>query len=338
MTHHTVQPFNQPHSNLAISRTQRLRLAAMRDPRVYPRHLAPRLREALADSPVVLLHGPRQCGKTTLARMIGDAAGYTYFTFDDAVTLTSAVADPAGFVAELPDRTILDEVQRVPALFSVLKSAVDRHRTPGRFLLTGSANVLLVPKLSDSLAGRMAIVRLHPLAQAELAARRPKFLDALFRGAFKTRTFPRLGRQLADLLVAGGYPAARARSSARRRAEWYRDYIETIVQRDVRDLARISALDALPRLLAYTVIGLVVVLGIGWAAPAVLGAGPMFLALPLNLAICVTLFLVGGWGLGRDIGFEVSLSRERARVAALEKSEPPAVAPTAAAKDAEEPK
>ena len=222
----------------------------MRDPRVYPRHLAPRLREALADSPVVLIHGPRQCGKTTLARTIGDAAGYTYFTFDDAVTLASALADPAGFVAELPDRTILDEVQRVPALFSVLKSAVDRRRTPGRFLLTGSANVLLVPKLSDSLAGRMAIVRLHPLAQAELAAQRPKFLDALFRGAFKTRTFPRLGRQLADLLVAGGYPAARARSSGRRRAEWYRDYIETIVQRDVRDLARISALDALPRLLA----------------------------------------------------------------------------------------
>lgn len=222
----------------------------MRDARVYPRHLVPRLTEALADSPVVLIHGPRQCGKTTLARMIGDSAGYAYFSFDEAVTLAAAVADPAGFVADLPERTILDEVQRAPALFSALKSAVDRHRTPGRFLLTGSANVLLVPKLSDSLAGRMAIVRLHPLAQAELSARRPRLLDSLFRGTFRTRTYPRLGRQLADLIVAGGYPAALARSSWRRRAEWYRDYIETIVQRDVRDLARISALDALPRLLA----------------------------------------------------------------------------------------
>lgn len=222
----------------------------MRDARVYPRHIVPRLREALADSPVVLIHGPRQCGKTTLARTIGGSAGYAYFTFDDGVTLAAAQADPAGFVADLPERTIVDEVQRVPALFSALKSAVDRHRTPGRFLLTGSANVLLVPKLSDSLAGRMAIVRLHPLAQAELAARQPRFLDALFRGTFKTKTSPRLGRRLAEIIVAGGYPAALARPSWRRRAEWYRDYVETLVQRDVRDLARISALDVLPRLLA----------------------------------------------------------------------------------------
>lgn len=216
----------------------------------YPRYVAPRLSEALADTPVVLIHGPRQSGKTTLARELGEPVGYAYFSFDDDVTAEAARTDPLGFVSDLPDHTILDEVQRTPELFTALKSAVDRHRTPGRFLLTGSANVLLVPQLSDSLAGRMEIVRLHPLAQAELVRKRPRFLDALFHGTFETGTLPRLGRELAEKIAAGGYPAALARTSARRRSAWYRDYIETLVQRDVRDLARIRALDAVPRLLA----------------------------------------------------------------------------------------
>jgi len=222
----------------------------MSGPRLYPRFAEARLVEALADTPVVLIHGPRQCGKTTLARMAGDPRGYAYFSFDDDVALAGATADPAGFVADLPERAILDEVQRVPGIFMALKTAVDRHRTPGRFLLTGSANGLLVPKLADSLAGRMEILRLHPLAQAELAGRVPRFLDQLFEGSFKVRTSDRLGAELAERIAAGGYPAALARATARRRAAWYRHYVETMIQRDVRDLARISALDALPRLLA----------------------------------------------------------------------------------------
>lgn len=120
---------------------------AMAEPILYPRFVRRRLEEALE----VLVHGPRQCGKTTLARMVGDAAGYEYITFDDDVQLAAAQADPVGFVAGLAERTVLDEVQRVPTLFLALKSAVDRDRRPGRFILTGSANVLLVPKLADSL-------------------------------------------------------------------------------------------------------------------------------------------------------------------------------------------
>jgi hypothetical protein len=217
---------------------------------LFPRFSETSLVEALADSPVVLLHGPRQCGKTTLTRLVGERRGYAYVTFDDDVARQAADADPAGFVDSLPARVILDEVQRVPALFTALKSTVDRQREAGRFLLTGSANVLLVPRLADSLAGRMEILRLYPLAQTELARRESTFLAALMAGAFKTRRTARLVGELADRVVAGGYPAALARPAGRRRAAWYRDYLDAIVQRDVRDLARISALDTLPRLLA----------------------------------------------------------------------------------------
>lgn len=113
------------------------RIDAMTKPTIFPRFANHRLDEALEDTPVVLVHGPRQCGKTTLARMFGDVAGYEYITFDDDVQLAAAQTDPVGFVADLTDKTILDEVQRVPALFLSLKSAVDRDRRPGRFILTG---------------------------------------------------------------------------------------------------------------------------------------------------------------------------------------------------------
>lgn len=181
---------------------------------------------------------------------MGDEAGYSYISFDDDVLRASVQADTVGFGADLPDKVVLDEVQRVPELFTALKVAVDRDRRPGRYILTGSANVLLLPRLADSLAGRMEILRLHPLAQSELAAKQPDFLDALFGEGFKTNQRARLGKDLAERIAAGGYPAALARPLSRRRVTWYRDYIETLVQRDVRDMARISSLDVLPRLLA----------------------------------------------------------------------------------------
>lgn len=218
--------------------------------RIRPRLVEARLDEALDDSPVVLIHGPRQSGKTTLAQRAGERRGYAYFTFDDDVIRGAAEADPVGFVGDLPARAILDEVQRVPGLFTALKVAVDRDRRPGRFLLSGSANVLLLPKLADSLAGRMEIIRLFPFAQCEVEEKPAAFLDALFAGGFKLRSRERLGPQLVERIVAGGYPAALARKTAHRRTAWYRDYVETIVQRDVRGLARIASLDMLPRLLA----------------------------------------------------------------------------------------
>lgn len=182
--------------------------------------------------------------------MVGDKRGYAYFSFDDDVVRGAAEKDPLGFVSDLPPKAILDEVQHVPQLFRALKNQVDRERVPGRFLLTGSANILLLPRLADSLAGRMAILRLSPLAQSELSRQSVDFISRLFGGRFTMRRFKRLGADLAHRIAAGGYPAALSRMTVRRRVAWYRDYVEAIVQRDVRDLARIGSFDIMPRLLA----------------------------------------------------------------------------------------
>lgn len=222
----------------------------MIDTTVYPRHVERHLVEALADSPAVLIHGPRQCGKTTLARLVGASRGYRYITFDDDVVRDAAWDDPLGFAAGLPERVILDEVQRVPSLFTALKMEIDRRRAPGRFLLTGSTHVLLVPRLSESLAGRLQTLRLHPLAQCELEQQGSDFLDTLFACEFAIERTTRLGERLPERVTAGGYPAALARPPGRRRANWYHGHVDALVQRDVRDLASIRRLEILPRLLA----------------------------------------------------------------------------------------
>ena len=215
---------------------------------VLPRLAQASLQASLTDTPVVLLQGPRQCGKTTLARSVAEPAGFGYLSFDDDNLVRAARADPLGFVTDLPPKMVLDEVQRVPELFSTLKLVVDRDRQPGRFLLTGSADVLLLPRLADSLAGRIEVIRLHPLSQVELRQQSAGFLQQLFRADFGVVAASRLGMALAELLVAGGFPAALTRQPPRRRA-WYQAYVQTLVQRDVRDLARIAALDVVPRLL-----------------------------------------------------------------------------------------
>jgi hypothetical protein len=222
----------------------------MSDPALYPRFAQRKLQEALADTPVVLVHGPRQCGKTTLTRVFGSSHGYAYMSFDDGIIEASAKADPTGFVSELPKKVILDEIQRVPELFAAIKHAVDHDRTPGRFLLTGSSNVLMVPRLSDSLAGRMEILSLLPLSQGELSGTESRFIDQLFDGHFKVHAAARLGQDLAKRIASGGFPAALARSSAPRRTTWYREYLRALVERDIRDLARIASIEILPKLLA----------------------------------------------------------------------------------------
>lgn len=220
----------------------------MSDP-YYPRLLRPRLEEALDDTPVVLIHGPRQCGKTTLTKKVGNERGYRYLSFDDVNLVAAAKADPIGFVDRLDDRVILDEIQRVPELFSSLKLAVDQRRQAGRFLLTGSANVLLIPALADSLAGRMEILNLRPLARCEIEQRPDSLLAQILEDDFSFSGGGKLGGQLAVCVVEGGYPEPLQRGTERRKTLWYRNYVETLVQRDIRELARISNLESIPKIL-----------------------------------------------------------------------------------------
>lgn len=243
-----IESGNWTNENLQLDE-QNLTIGRMMKPDFHPRLVEARLKEALADSPVVLLHGPRQCGKTTLARAIGADGSRRYLTLDDPALLLAVQADPDGFVLDLEGPITIDEVQRIPELFLAIKRSVDLDRSPGRFLLTGSANALFVPTVADSLAGRMAMVRLHPLSEVEIAHRQPTFLDQVFAADFKVTQIERLGPRLADLIVRGGFPEVVRRQSERRRRTWVRDYLDAVVQRDVQDLARIQRLDILPRLL-----------------------------------------------------------------------------------------
>ncbi len=219
---------------------------------MFPRHITPRVLQALGDSPVVLLHGARQTGKTTLARHIASGPHRArYLTLDDATVLAAAQADPVGFVAGLNEPVVIDEVQRAPGLFVAIKAQVDRRRQPGRFLVTGSANVLLVPQLSESLVGRMEVLTLWPLSQGEIEGAREAFVDRLFRPGPLPPVGSAIGQQEAiRRLLAGGYPEAVERALVRRRA-WFGSYLTTVLQRDVRDLSqRIERISELPRLLA----------------------------------------------------------------------------------------
>ncbi|MGH9854196.1 MAG: ATP-binding protein [Blastocatellia bacterium] len=221
---------------------------------MYKRLLRPQLLDALADTPVVFLNGARQTGKSTLVRDLADGAHPArYLTFDDAAVLAAARHDPAGFVAGLEGPVIIDEVQHAPDIFPALKLAVDRDRQPGRFLLTGSANILLLPRVSESLAGRMEILTLWPLSQGEIEGIEENLIDHLFSAQFALpRIAPKDISTRADLLdrvARGGYPEALGRKTEERRRDWFSAYITTILQRDVREMANIEGLTELPRVL-----------------------------------------------------------------------------------------
>jgi predicted AAA+ superfamily ATPase len=214
---------------------------------LFPRFSAACVATALKDTPVVMVNGPRQCGKTTLVRAFANR-GRAYLTLDDDTVLAAARADPAGFVRDL-DRVIIDEVQRAPDLLRAIKRAVDNDRRAGRFLLTGSANLLTLPKISESLAGRMEVVSLLPLSRAETRRRKPVFLERAFAGMLVNPPARAAGDDLVHAVLTGGYPEMLRRKNPSRRLAWARDYVKAIVQRDVRDIAEVEKLDHLPRLL-----------------------------------------------------------------------------------------
>jgi predicted AAA+ superfamily ATPase len=217
------------------------------------RHLKPQLQEAMRDTPVTMLVGPRQSGKSTLAQaLVAQLEDARYVTLDHGLTLAAARDDPAGLVAGGARTLVIDEVQRAPDLLREIKASVDRDRRPGRFVLTGSADVLTLPHVAETLAGRMEVLRLWPLSQGEIEGRREDFLEALLAGepeALAGRAGePLMRASLTARIGAGGFPEAVARAGARR-GRWFDSYLDTMLQREVRDLANVAGLTDLPRLM-----------------------------------------------------------------------------------------
>jgi predicted AAA+ superfamily ATPase len=212
------------------------------------RKARPIVETALADTRVVLIAGPRQAGKTTLARQFS-GSDRPYITLDDVGSLNAARTDPIGFIRGIK-RAVIDEVQRAPELMLAIKESVDRDDEPGRFLLTGSANLATIPAIADSLAGRLAVVPLLPFAQSEIRSTPGRLLDRLFAGEEPyVAEDTVVGDDLMLTVLRGGYPEVLRRTTPGRRTAWLQDYVNLILDRDVRDIASIDQLDRLPRLL-----------------------------------------------------------------------------------------
>jgi len=219
-----------------------------------PRSLATTALEAMADARVVALLGPRQAGKSTLARKLAaDDLRADYLTLDDEDVRALALGDPRGFVAGLGRCAVIDEIQRAPDLLLAIKARVDLDDAPGQFLITGSANLRRVPTVGDALPGRVDYLTLWPFTQGEVAGRRETFLDWLLHGAAPAVRGAPVGRAAyAELLLAGGFPEARRRRGAAR-ARFFEGYVDSIVERDVPDVARVHdpvAVGTLLRLVA----------------------------------------------------------------------------------------
>jgi len=224
----------------------------MFNPPLIQRHLQPLVSSALADTPAVLINGPRQCGKTTLVKCY--SGSHAYVTLDDPIQLDAVRADPVGFIRR-HDLVIIDEIQRAPELLMAIKLSIDQDRRPGRFLLTGSANLMALPTVADSLAGRMEIHTLLPLSNAELAGRSPDFLERASAQQWPVMAAgnpPASGAAdaLAMQVLAGGYPEMRQRATPARRQAWARAYMTTLVERDIRDIAQIEQIARMPQLLS----------------------------------------------------------------------------------------
>lgn len=217
--------------------------------RLIPRHIRPKLVEALADTRIACLLGPRQSGKSTLIRAITeDEHPARYVTLDDPATLALAREDPTGFVAG-SERMAIDEVQRAPELLLALKVVVDTDQSRGRFLISGSANVITHPRVADALPGRVEYLTLWPFSQAELVERRPTFLETAFAGNMPRIDDPPVGRAAyAERVVRGGFPEA-VRADAPRRQRFFNGYVDSILGREVEELGFVRDTEAAARVL-----------------------------------------------------------------------------------------
>ncbi|MCY4379287.1 MAG: ATP-binding protein [Candidatus Dadabacteria bacterium] len=215
--------------------------------RSYVRWQRNTLEKALKTRRVLLLCGARQCGKTTLAKELV-SQGIAYRTLDDLSVRQIAETDPRGFVRHSGKTLIIDEIQRAPDLLSAIKISVDEDTRPGQYLLTGSADIQSSPGVRESLAGRIRKVRLRPLTHGEILGASPDFLDRAFRQDFEhpDRAYDR--DTMLDISFGGGFPEAILLGDAERKL-WHRDYVDALVERDLRDLGRIQRRDAMSELI-----------------------------------------------------------------------------------------
>lgn len=215
----------------------------------YPRFLKPRLLEACQDTPLLLIKGARQVGKSTLMQeLISLFEGQT-LTFDNPSILALAREDPQGFIEQLQTPALIDEVQRAPEIVLPLKLRIDKNRKSGQFLLTGSADFQTLPTIAESMAGRIEIRTLWPLSQGELNRKQETFLERAFKGSWPT-TFSQLSRQeLYDKVIQGGYPEAVRRTDTERRSLWFDSYLEALIQKDIKAISNIEGFESIPNLL-----------------------------------------------------------------------------------------
>lgn len=217
---------------------------------VLPRHLAGNIRAALGDTRVVVILGARQVGKSTLVEQIAHGKPpRSVVSLDDDLTRRAALDDPTGFLADLDTPVVIDEVQRAPDLVLAIKRSVDLDQRPGRFLLTGSANLLTARTIADTLTGRVEYLRLWPFSQAELHKTAPRFIASLFaRKPPRISDAPSGRHAYAETLVAGGFPEALRRSGARRR-RFFDAYLDSVFDRDLSSIARVHDIANIRRLL-----------------------------------------------------------------------------------------
>ncbi|HEV2482993.1 MAG TPA: ATP-binding protein [Puia sp.] len=218
---------------------------------MYQRYIAAPITEALKDTPVILINGARQTGKSTLCRqLVGEGAfDGQIMTMDDPTTLAAALADPLGFLQNLSRHAIIDEVQRAPQLFLSIKKVVDENRKERRLILTGSADVMTFPQVADSLAGRIEIHQLWPLSQSEILGRKSNFLNTLLTTDGRFKAHKNNWRGMVEALRAGGYPEALQRESEGRKEKWFESYIDAVLQKDISNLANIEGLTQIPNVL-----------------------------------------------------------------------------------------
>jgi predicted AAA+ superfamily ATPase len=216
---------------------------------ILPRALASRVTAALSDTPVVVINGPRQSGKTTLVRSLSHPRRCELVTLDDTASREAARIDPRTFVDRPLDRLVIDEAQLVPELFRAIKVEVDRERRPGRFLLTGSSRLLDAPDMADALVGRVEALELWPFSQGEISGTIDSFVDGIFGDPHELLRQGDVTRgELIDRVLVGGFPEAVRRASGRR-GPWFESYINTTTRSVIRDLAEIERLSEIPRLL-----------------------------------------------------------------------------------------